>query len=192
MRGVLVLIITIIVHISNTMQTVPPIINKAAQKAIVSIDLADFFPAANDILQIDLKNYLFKELLLKEADFRDAVKNTDWSIYKDKYVVLFCSTQAIIPMWAYMVLSAELSVFAKDVACTTLDHAAEVFLFRNIAGMNLKEYEGKRVVIKGCGERPIPEAAFVQIAQQLAPVARAVNYGEACSMVPVYKKIAEG
>ncbi|MBK7149032.1 MAG: DUF2480 family protein [Bacteroidetes bacterium] len=170
------------------MQTVQPIINKAAQKAIVTIDLADFFPASSDIVPIDLKNYLFKELLLKEADFRDAVKNTDWSIYKDKYVVLFCSTPAIIPMWAYMVLSAELSVYAKDVACTTADHAAEVFLYRNIAQINLKEYEGKRVVIKGCGERPIPEAAFVQITQQLAPVARAVNYGEACSMVPVFKK----
>jgi hypothetical protein len=193
MRGVLVLIITIIVHIRSTMQTVPPIINKAAQKAIVSIDLADFFPAAwRHIADRFKKLSLSKSSLLKEADFRDAVKNTDWSIYKDKYVVLFCSAQAIIPMWAYMVLSAELSVFAKDVACTTLDHAAEVFLFRNIAGMNLKEYEGKRVVIKGCGERPIPEAAFVQIAQQLAPIARAVNYGEACSMVPVYKKIVEG
>jgi hypothetical protein len=150
--------------------------------------LEDYFPKQDELVVIDLKDYLFKELILKEADFRETVKNTDWSNYKNKYVVLFCSTNAIIPMWAYMILSAELSTYAKDIACTHPTHAAEIFLYRNIAKLNREEFEGKRVVVKGCGERQIPVGAYVQITQQLSQVARSVMYGEPCSTVPVFKK----
>lgn len=173
------------------MDTVQPIVNKVAQKALVNIDLELFFPKQEEIVAIDLKQYLFKELILKEADFRAAIKQTDWTTYQDKYVVLHCSANAVVPMWAYMVVSAEVAAFAQDVACSEPEHAPEIFLYRNIAKMDLKNFEGKRVVVKGCGARPIPEAAFVQIAQQLSGIARTINYGEACSMVPVYKKSVE-
>jgi hypothetical protein len=170
------------------METPKPIVNKVAQKALVTIDLEDYFPKQEELVVIDLKDYLFKELILREADFRETVKNTDWSIYKNRYVVLYCSSNAIIPMWAYMILSAELSLFAKDIACAHPSHATEIFLFRNIAALNMSSFEGKRVVVKGCGERQIPEAAYVQLTQQLALVARSVMYGEPCSTVPVFKK----
>ena len=170
------------------MEAPKPIVNKVAQKALVTIDLEDYFPKQEELTVIDLKDYLFKELILKETDFREAVKNTDWSQYTNSYVVLYCSSNAIIPMWAYMVLSAELSAYVKDIACTHPSHAAEIFLYRNIAVLNKAEFEGKRIVVKGCGERQIPEAAYVQITQQLSQVARSIMYGEACSSVPVFKK----
>lgn len=170
------------------METPKPIVNKVAQKALITIDLEELFPKQEELMVIDLKDYLFKELILKEADFRETVKNTDWSQYRDKYVVLYCSSNAIIPMWAYMVLSAELSAYARDIACTPPAHATEVFLYRNIAALSRTEFEGKRIVVKGCGERQIPEAAYVQVTQQLSQVARSIMYGEACSSVPVFKK----
>ncbi|MCW5909144.1 MAG: DUF2480 family protein [Chitinophagales bacterium] len=170
------------------MDTTKPILNKVAQSGLVTIDLEEYFPLEKDIAVVDLKNYLFKELILKEADFREAVKSTDWSMYSNKYVALYCSANAVVPMWAYMLLSVALTPYAKDIACTHPSHAAEIFLYRNIAAINLNEFEGKRIVVKGCGERQIPEAAYVQIAQQLSRVARSVMYGEACSSVPVFKK----
>lgn len=170
------------------MDTSKPIVNKVAQSGLITLDLAEYFPLEKDITVVDLKNYLFKELILKEADFRETVKNTDWSIYSNKYVVLHCSADAVVPMWAYMLLSVALTPYAKDIACAHPSHAAEIFLYRNIAAMDWSRFKDKRIVVKGCGERQIPEAAYVQIAQQLSKVARSVMYGEACSSVPVFKK----
>ncbi len=171
------------------MQTPDPIINKVAQKNIITIDLADLYPKESDLAVIDMKDYLFKGLILREADFREQVKNTDWSIYRDKYVVLYSSVNAIIPMWAYMVLSAELAPYAKDVANAAPAHATDVFMYRAIEKIDPAVYDGQRVVIKGCGDKQIDPAAFVYITQKLAGTARALMYGEPCSMVPVYKRV---
>lgn len=168
---------------------VSPIINKVAQKAIVTLDLADFFPKEDSIVAIDMKDYLFKGLILREADFREQVKNTDWSIYKDKCVAIHSTVDAIIPMWAYMVVSAELTPYAKDIANAAPAHAVDIFMYRAIEKINPADYEGQRVVIKGCGDRQIDSAAFVYITNKLATTARALMYGEPCSMVPVYKKL---
>ena len=165
-----------------------PIVNKVAQKAIVSIDLEDLFPKKEEIIEIDMKDYLFKGLILREAEFREQVKNTDWTSYKDKYVALHASVDTIIPMWAYMVMTAELSPYAKDVANASPAHAEEIFMYRAIEHLNAADYAGQRIVIKGCGDRKIDAAAFVYITQKLAGSARAIMYGEPCSMVPVYKK----
>ncbi|MDB5284613.1 MAG: hypothetical protein JWO06_3688 [Bacteroidota bacterium] len=165
-----------------------PLVNKVAQKALVTLDLENFFPKPEDIIAIDLKDFLFKGLILKEAEFRETIKTTDWNKYKDKYVALYCSNNAIIPMWAYMILSAELAPLAKDVACSPLEHATEIFLYRNLAALDMAVFKDQRVVVKGCGDRAVPEAAFVQITQQLSKVARVVMYGEPCSTVPVFKK----
>ena len=167
---------------------IKPLVNKVAQKALVTLDLETFFPKPEEIAAIDLKDFLFKGLILKEADFRETVKNMDWTQYKDKYVALYCSNNAIIPMWAYMVLSAELAPFAKDIACSPVEHAVEIFLYRNLANLDMATFKDQRVVVKGCGDRTVPEAAFVQITQQLSKVARTVMYGEPCSTVPVFKK----
>ncbi|MFN8297503.1 MAG: DUF2480 family protein [Chitinophagales bacterium] len=173
------------------MSDIKPIVNKVAQKAIISLDLADYFPKAEEMDVIDLKDFLFKGLILKEAEFRQQVKDTDWSKYTGRYVALYCSVNAIIPMWAYMVITAELNAYAKDVACSHPDHALEIFLYRNLAALDMEQFKAQRVVIKGCGDRAVPEAAFVQLTKQLAGVARSIMYGEPCSMVPVFKKVLE-
>jgi len=168
-----------------------PIVNKVAQKAIITLELEKYFPKPEEIFSVDMKDFLFKGLILREAEFRDAVKNTDWKKFEGKYVVIFCSVEAIIPMWAYMVLSAELSPYAKDVACSSPEHATEIFLYRNLAKLDMNEFKNQRVVVKGCGERQIPEAAYVQITNQLSKVTRSVMFGEACSSVPVFKKTVD-
>ncbi len=173
------------------MDTTKPLINRVSQSALITLDLETFFPKTEEIAGIDLKDFLFKGLILREAEFREAVKNMDWSIYSNKYVTIYCSTNAIIPMWAYMLLSANLSHVATDIACSPLDHAAEIFLYRNLDRLDMAPYKNERIVIKGCGDRAIPEAAFVQITQQLSKVARSVMYGEPCSTVPVFKKSSE-
>lgn len=172
------------------METVTPIINRVAQSGLITLDLETYFPLPEQIATIDLKEFLFKGLILREAEFRETVKNTDWSPYTGKYVALYCSANAIIPMWAYMVLSSKLAPLAKGVACSPPEHAAEIFLYRNLAALNMDEFKGQRVIVKGCGARPVPEAAFVQIATQLTPAVRSLMYGEACSSVPVFKKPA--
>ena len=171
------------------METVKPIVNRVEQSGLITLDLENYFPSPEEIVAIDLKEFLFKELILREAEFRDTVKNSDWEKYTGKYVVLYCSTNAIIPMWAYMVLSAQLAPFVKDVACSSPEHAAEIFLYRNMAKLNMDDFKNQRVIVKGCGDRKIPEAAFVQIAEQLTKVVRSLMYGEACSSVPVFKKV---
>jgi hypothetical protein len=165
-----------------------PLVNKVAQKALITINLEDYFPKPEEIAVIDLKDFLFKGLILREADFRETVKNTEWQQYSNKYVALYCSANAIIPMWAYMVLSAELTPYAKGIAYSNPTGAAEIFLCSNLAALDMEPFKAQRIVVKGCGDRPVPEAAFVQIAQQLSKVARSVMYGEPCSTVPVFKK----
>jgi len=173
------------------METVKPIVNRVEQSGLITLDLENYFPKPEEIVAIDLKDFLFKGLILREADFRETVKQTDWTKYEGKYVVLFCSADAVIPMWAYMILSAHLTPVVKDVACSSIEHAAEIFLYRNIAKLDMEEFKNQRVIVKGCGDRQIPEAAFVQISQQLTKMVRSLMYGEACSSVPVFKKAKE-
>src|SRR5687767_7553479 len=129
------------------MDTTKPIINKVAQKAIINLDLEDYFPKSEEIFSLDLKDFLFKGLILREAEFRETVKNYNWQTFQGKYVAIFCSTEAIIPMWAYMILSAELTPFAKDIASSTPEHAAEIFLYRNLAKLNMEDFRNQRVIV---------------------------------------------
>jgi hypothetical protein len=135
--------------------------------------------------------FLFKGLILREADFRQQIKDTDWSTYSNKYVGLFCSADAIVPMWAYMVITAELSGIARMVHFGKRADFPLFFVHENIAQIDISNYEGQRVVIKGCGDKETDEQAFVAITRKLAPVARAIMFGEACSSVPVFKKTLE-
>lgn len=165
--------------------------NTVATKAIVTIDLGDFFPKEEDCVYIDMASFLFKGLILKEADFRQQVKDTDWSAYSNKYVGLFCSVDAIVPMWAYMVITAELSGIAHIVHFGKRNDFPLRFVHENIVRLNISAYEGQRVVVKGCGDKETDEQAFIMITQKLAPGARAIMFGEACSSVPVFKRTAE-
>jgi hypothetical protein len=165
--------------------------NTVTSKAIVTIDLGDFFPKAEDCVYIDMATLLFKGLILKEADFRQQIKDTDWSTYSNKYVGLFCSADAIVPMWAYMVITAELSGIARMVHFGKKTDFPLFFVHENIAQIDKSNYEGQRVVVKGCGDKETDEQAFIMITRKLALVARAIMFGEACSSVPVFKKTLE-
>jgi len=170
------------------MQSPEPIINKAASRSVLEIDLAEFFPAKDDVVDIHLKDFLFKGLIVREADFRQQIAETDWTTFRNKYVCVHCSSNAIIPMWAYMLLSVSLAPFAKDMVVTPPTHAEDVFQQRAIAAIDFTTYQDSRVIVKGCGDREILPGAFALISFELAKVARSVMYGEACSSVPVFKK----
>ena len=161
--------------------------NKVADSGIVTIDLASLLPA-NETVLFDIKPFLFKELILKEKEFRAALLAVDWTKYQEKIVGIFCSTDAIIPMWANMLIVSALSPFATAIYFGDENKIREQQLLENIAKINVGDYSNQRVVIKGCGETPIGESAYVAITQKLRPEVKSIMYGEPCSTVPVYKR----
>lgn len=165
------------------------LINKVAQSALLTLDLEKFYPEG-EIAVFDLKNHLFMELILKEKDYREELKNLDWSIYQDKNVAINCSADAIIPLWAYMLAVTYLEPFAKEIVFGNEKELFNVLFLKNLWKIDAKEYEGKRVVVKGCGDKKVPETAYVEITKILRPVAKSIMYGEPCSTVPIYKQKA--
>ncbi|MBC7423029.1 MAG: DUF2480 family protein [Ferruginibacter sp.] len=163
------------------------IINKVSESGIVSLDLEEFYPK-EEIALFDMKDYLFMGLILKEKDFRESLKNLDLTIYTDKIVAVTCSADAVIPMWAYMLVASYLQPVIKEVYFGTIEEIKTALLLKNIEKIAIEEYLDKRVVIKGCGEVPIGEAAYLQATKLLRPVAKSIMYGEPCSTVPIFKK----
>jgi hypothetical protein len=163
------------------------IVNKVAQSSLETIDLEKFFPEGGSLV-FDLKDYLFMELILKEKDYRESLKKNDWSVYKNKNVCISCSADAIIPLWAYMLAVSYLQPVAKEVIVGNETFMNEVLFLKNLEKINLKDFEGKRVVVKGCGEKEIPASVYAEITKLLLPVVQSIMYGEPCSTVPVYKK----
>lgn len=164
-----------------------PIINKVAESGLITLDLEEFYPKEEFIL-FDLKPHLFMELILKEKDFRQALQQLDWTIYTDKIVAVTCSADAVIPVWAYMLVASYLQPIAKEVIFGDLDTAKKQVFLQKIASIDSNEYSDKRIVVKGCGELPIGEYAYLEITKILRPVAKSIMYGEPCSTVPVFKK----
>ena len=163
------------------------IINKVAESGLISFDLEAYYPKG-DIAIFDLKDYLFMNLILKEKDFRVALLTTDWTAYQDKYVAITCTADAIIPMWANMLVASYLQPVAKDVVFGNEQQLITIVLTKNLTAINGQEYTDKRIVIKGCGDIAIPESAYVEITNKLRPFAKSIMYGEPCSTVPIYKK----
>ncbi len=163
------------------------IINKVAESGLISFDLEEFYPKG-DIAIFDLKGYLYMELILKEKDFRAALLTTDWSFYLDKYVAITCTADAIVPMWANMLVASYLQPVAKDAVFGNEQQLIHTILIKNLAAVNGEDYTDKRVVVKGCGDVSIPESAYVEITNKLRPFAKSIMYGEPCSTVPIYKK----
>ncbi len=163
------------------------IINKVAQSALVTIDLEKFYPNGATAI-FDLKDHLFMELILKEKDYREGLKTLDWSIYKDKNVGITCSADAIIPVWAYMLAATYLEPVANEIVFGNEEKLFEVLFLKNLWKIDADEFADKRIVIKGCGEKKIPDTAYVEITKILRPVAKSIMYGEPCSTVPVYKQ----
>ncbi|MGB8191790.1 MAG: DUF2480 family protein [Chitinophagaceae bacterium] len=163
------------------------IVNKVAESGLITLDLETYYPSG-EVLVFDLEDYLFMGLILKEKDFRTALQQMDWSAYQDKYVAVTCTADAVIPMWAYMLVSAYLQPIAKEVVFGSADDLRKQLLLRNIQQINMNEFNDKRVVIKGCGDVPIGEFAYMEITQKLRPVAKSIMYGEPCSTVPIFKR----
>lgn len=164
-----------------------PLVNRVAQSGLVTIKLEDYFPE-QEVVPFDLKDYLFKELILKEKDFRAALKAHNWDQYEAKVLALYCSTDAIIPVWAYMLVAVYAAPIAEEVFQGTVDDYYKTAFRRALSELDPAAYEGERIVIKGCSDKPVPASAYVELTQQLRPYARSIMYGEACSTVPLYKK----
>jgi Protein of unknown function (DUF2480) len=162
-------------------------VNKVSESGLITLDLEDFYPKEETAV-FDMKDHLFMGLILKEKEFREGLKNLDPTPYQAKNVALTCSTDAIIPMWAYMLVASFLEPVAKEVVFGDKDFLHKTIFLKNIAKINAADYEDKRVVIKGCGELPISETAYVAVTSLLRPVAKSIMYGEPCSTVPIYKK----
>ena len=162
-------------------------INKVAESGLISLDLAQYIPN-NEIVVFDIKPFLFMELILKEKDFRASLNTVDWSQYQDKIVGIFCTTDAIIPMWANMLIVSNLSPFAKSVYFGNEATIRDLVLLEAIQKIDASVFADQRIVVKGCGDMPIGESAYIAITQKLRPVAKSIMYGEPCSTVPVYKK----
>lgn len=164
-----------------------PIVNKVAESGIISLDLETFF-TKEKIMVFDLKDYLFMGLILKEKDFRAALQTTVWEKYKDSYVAVTCSADAIIPMWANMLVAVYLTPMVKGVYFGTEASVKEQLLLKALDSVKGVDYTDQRVVVKGCGEDPVPASAYVKITSLLRPYAKSIMYGEPCSTVPLYKK----
>lgn len=163
------------------------IINKVAGSGLLTLNLEQYLPVGN-IMTFDLKDHLFMGLILKEKDFREALKNGDWQQYEGKYVAVTCSVDAIIPVWAYMLVMTYLQPVAKD---AYLGNAADMYkhiFLQHIASLPIEEFRDQRVVVKGCGETSIEPFAYAAVTKVLLPVVKSIMYGEPCSTVPVYKK----
>jgi len=163
------------------------IVNKVAESGIVTLDLAPYVPVAGNMSTFDLKPFLFREMILKEKDYRAALQTHDWDQYKKMHVAITCTVDAIVPVWAYMLAASYLQPVAASVYYGTQEEMAKALMMQKISEIDTVEYTDKRVVIKGCGDTPIPDAAYVMITHHLRPVAKSIMYGEPCSTVPIYK-----
>lgn len=163
------------------------LINKVANSGIITLDLEKYLPTG-EMATFDLKHHLFMGLILKEKDFREALKNLDWTTYQNKNVAIVCSVDAIIPVWAYMLVTTYLQPVAKDIFAGSEAEMHKHLFLKNLSSINANEFVDQRIVVKGCGDITIEGFAYAEITKILKPVAKSIMYGEPCSTVPIYKK----
>ncbi len=162
------------------------IVNKVANSALEVFDLEDYYPKGIRT-QIDISQWLLEGFLLKEKDFREHLKNHDWAQYQDHFVAINCSTDAIIPAWASILVSIQLAPFAKKIVDGSIEDLDAALYEELLAKLDYSVYANKAIIIKGCSRKPVPMRAYVLAAHNLQPFARSIMYGEACSAVPLYK-----
>ena len=164
-----------------------PIINKVAESGLITIDPETYYPKG-PIAVFDMKDHLFMGLILKEKDFREALKGLDWEKYRDQNVAITCTADAIIPVWAYMLVASYLQPVAGEIVMGNEKELHKQIFLKNLSHINVQDYSDKRVVVKGCGETPIEDYVYMEITKLLRPVAKSIMYGEPCSTVPIFKK----
>jgi len=163
------------------------IINRVANSKLELINLEDYYPHGKRVV-LDIKDWLYEELVLREKEFRQQAKLFDWEQYNDCYVALTCSSNAIVPAWAYMLLSTYLAPFANKTILGSLD-VLETSIYQDIIkALDVSQYKDKSVIIKGCTNKPIPDNAFIQLTTKLKPLVKSLMYGEACSALTLYKR----
>ena len=163
------------------------IVNRIAQSKLIALDLEDFYPKGERIL-IDISQWLYEGLILREKEFRTYLEKEEWEQYQDTFIALSCSSDAIIPGWAYMLITTKLQPYAKRIVVGNLE-VLETSIFQDIvANMDVKVFDQKSVIIKGCSKKPIPPNAYLWLTAKIQTVAKSIMYGEACSSVPLFKK----
>ena len=163
------------------------IVNRVANSALITIDLEDYYPKGTRVC-FDIKDWLHEGLVLRETEFRSLVNTHDWSAYKDQFIALHCTSDAIIPGWAYMLVRLQLSGIAKQVVVGDLETLETTLYQTTIDNLDLHYCENKPVIIKGCSNKPVPQNAYLFLIDKLQPIAKSIMYGEACSSVPLFKK----
>jgi hypothetical protein len=163
------------------------IVNRVAQSGLITLNLEEYLPQ-DEVVSFDLKAYLFMGLILKEKDFREALKNLDWTVYQEKNVAITCTADAIIPLWAYMLVTTYLQPLAKSIYVGTAEELHKHLFLQNIAAIDAAHYAGQRIVVKGCGDVSIGAFAYAELTKHLLPHVKSIMYGEPCSTVPVFKK----
>lgn len=163
------------------------IVNRVANSKLITFDFEDFYPEGERI-SLDIAQWLWQGMVVKETEFRSALEHLDVAPFTNAYVALFCSTDAIIPAWAYMLISLKLSQSAKKVVIGTMEDLESLVFSEIIDRMDLSSFKEKSVIIKGCTNKPIPQNAYLLFAQKLQPIAKSIMYGEACSSVPLFKR----
>lgn len=163
------------------------IVNRVAQSKLVTFDLEDYYPKGERVV-LDIKDWLYEGIILREKEFRTSLENHDWSQYKDTYVAMTCSTDAIVPGWAYMLLTTKLQPYAKKVVQGTLQDLETILYQSVIENLDISSFQDKSVIIKGCSNKPVPPNAYLGLTERLQTIAKSIMYGEACSSVPLFKR----
>ncbi len=163
------------------------IVNRVAKSNLITVDLEELYPEGDRVL-LDISQWLFEGLLLREKDFREQISAYDWKQHADSYVALHCSTDAIIPSWAYLLITTQLSPYAKRIVVGDLALLETLIYHDIIASIDTSTFENKPIIVKGCTDKPIPPTASTMLIEKLQPVAKSIMFGEACSTVPLFKK----
>ena len=163
------------------------ILNRVANSKLITFNLEDYYPEGERVL-FDVKDWLLEGFVLRESEFREQAKNHDWSQYEGKFIALTCSSDAIIPAWAFMLLATYLQPFAKKVITGDLETLETVLYTEVISKMDVSNLQDKPVIVKGCAHKPVPKNAYLLLIEKLQPLVKSLMYGEACSSVPLYKK----
>src|SRR5690606_28636316 len=165
------------------------IVNRVAKSPLVTLDLEEFYPEGKRMI-FDLKGFLYEELILKEKDFREQLKNHDWTQYQDAYVAMDCSTDAIVPSWAFLLVATYLQPYAKRVVKGNLEDLETSVYQEIISNLDISSYENKKIIVRGCSRKPVRDAAYIQLIEKIQPHIQSLMFGEACSTVPLLKKKA--
>lgn len=163
------------------------IINKVEKSGLITLDLEDFYPKEPRML-FDLKDYLYEGLVLREKEFRENLSKLDWKMYENAYVAVTCTSDAIVPSWSYLLIANYLTGVAKLISFGTLEDLERDIFTEIIDKMDVDSYKDKKIIIKGCSRKPVPQNAYLQLIQKLKPIASSLMFGEACSTVPIFKK----